>query len=132
MTQNATIGYRRDVAFENVQISTANSRGVYLHNDVGSILDLRIRHLFPLFLTWTVINYSLHKWLLLIVAWHALHLTATLGTARDGVKTFEEASLNLPNLNRSHDIGLCTNDRDVAFGSPMSLEFSASVSSKAR
>src|SRR5690625_712163 len=125
MTQNATIGYRRDVAFENVQISTANSSGVYLHNDVGGILDLRIRYLFPLFLAWTVINYSLHKWLLLIVAWHALHLTATLGTARDGVKLFKEAWLNLPRLERSHDIRLCTNNRCVTLELPMSLWFSA-------
>src|SRR5690625_7346524 len=81
MTQDATIGDRRDVSFEDMQVVAANSGGVYLHNNVGGIFDLRIRNFFPLLFARTVIDNSLHEWLLRLDSKQTVQPPATLGTS---------------------------------------------------
>src|SRR5437870_7141612 len=60
MAQGASLGHRRYVALEDVQIRSTDGGRVDLDNGIGRPLDLRIRFRFPVFLPWSVIDESFH------------------------------------------------------------------------
>jgi hypothetical protein len=47
VAQDPALLYRRDVAFQNVEIRPANGRGVHFNDGIPRVLDRGVRHVHP-------------------------------------------------------------------------------------